>query len=307
MKKIENGLRLFRENKRRLGMLFIVKFCNWLPDKPYLSLVYRCIFGKKLNWRNPLSYNEKINWLKVYDHNPLYTQLVDKYAVKNYVAEKIGSEYIIPTLAVWDMPEQIDWDSLPNQFVLKTTHGGGGDGVVICRDKSSFDKAKAIAKLNNAMKTSPYKRLREWPYKHVKHRILAEQYMEDASTKELRDYKFFAFDGEVKALFIATDRQNGGVKFDYFDADFNHLDLVQEHPMSGKQIRKPVAFEEMKRLAGLLSKGLKQVRCDFYEVNGKVYFGELTFSHHGGITPFHPESWDYTFGKWIDLSVMNIE
>ena len=205
-------------------------------------------------------------------------------------------------MGVWERPEDIEWDKLPNQFVLKTTHGGGNSGVIICRDKSSFDKQKALAKLKKSLKQDIYKSLREWPYKNVPRRILAEQYIEPKpDVKDLSDYKFFCFDGEVKALFIGTERGTGNVKFDYYDADFNHLDLIQQHPMSGRQLEKPTGFEEMKHIASLLSKGIPQVRIDLYNVNGKIYFGEMTFTHHGGVVPFHPESWDNKFGEWLKL------
>ena len=286
---------------RRILAHIFIKTCRWLPDKPYLQILYLLKMGSVLHLKNPSTYNEKINWLKLYNRKPEYTMMVDKYAVKDYVAKIIGREHVIPTLGAWDTPEAIEWDALPNQFVLKTSMGGGNLGVVICKDKASFNKEEAIRKLQKAMKQDLYKNLREWPYKNVRKRILAETYMEDDTTKELRDYKFFAFDGEVKALFIATERGSGDVKFDYFDADFNHLDLVQQHPMSGVDIPKPVCFEEMKAIAGKLSVGLPHVRVDLYEVNGKVFFGEYTFSHHGGIVPFHPEKWDYEFGSWIKL------
>lgn len=280
-------------------------FCHigWIfPDKLYLVLVYYLKNGEWLNLNNPQTYNEKLNWLKIYDKNPLYTSMVDKLAVKDYVKAKIGEEYIIPIIGVWNSPDEIEWDKLPNQFVLKTTHGGANGGVIICRDKNVFNRTEAISKLKKAMKQNIYKSLREWPYKNVHKRIIAEMYMEDAQTKELRDYKFFAFNGTVRALFIATERGSGKVKFDYYDSEFHHLDLVQEHPMSGKQYDKPVCFEEMKRIAGLLSEGIPQLRVDLYEVNGNVYFGECTFFHHGGMVPFHPHEWDVTFGKWIVLS-----
>lgn len=283
-----------------IGQSLLIHFFTWLPDKIYLKLLYRFKMGKRLNLRNPQTFSEKLQWLKLYNRKPEYTQMVDKYAVKEYVANIIGSKYIIPTLGVWDRPEDIDWDSLPNQYVLKTTHGGGNTGVVICKDKSTFDKEKAIEKLNRSLKQDIYKTLREWPYKNVPKRIIAEQFIE-AENNDLPDYKFFCFDGEVKALFIGTERGTGNVKFDYFDADFNHLDLIQQHPMSGRQLEKPVGFEEMKKVASQLSKGIPQVRIDLYNVNGEIYFGEMTFTHHGGVVPFHPESWDYTFGSWIKL------
>lgn len=276
---------------------------GWIfPDKLYLKLVYYIKNKEWINIDQPKTFNEKLQWLKLYDHRPEYTMMVDKYAVKDYVAKIIGEKYVIPTIGVWDKPEDIDWDILPNQFVLKTTHGGGNGGVIICRDKNVFNRVDAVLKLNKAMKQDLYKKFREWPYKNVQKKIIAEKYMEDIQTKELRDYKFFAFNGTVKALFIATERGGGKVKFDYYDSEFHHLDLVQEHPMSGKHYEKPVCFDEMKKIAELLSKGIPQLRVDLYEVNGNVFFGECTFFHHGGMVPFHPNKWDVTFGSWIDLS-----
>lgn len=275
--------------------------CSWfLPDKFYLSCLIKVTCGYWPNWKNPQTYNEKLNWLKLYDRRPDYTIMVDKYAVKNYVSGIIGSEYVIPTIGVWERPEEIEWDVLPNKFVLKTTHGGGNEGVVICKDKKTFDREKAIVKLNKSLRQDIYRKLREWPYKNVPRRIIAEKFIE-GENGDLPDYKFFAFDGEVKALFIGTERGSGNVKFDFYDADFIHLDLVQSHPMSGRVISKPDCFEKMKEIASELSKGMPQVRVDLYNVSGKIYFGELTLFHHGGVTPFHPREWDYTFGDWISL------
>ena len=274
------------------------EFCSPLipNDELYTRVRYCLRLGKKLNLDNPQTYNEKLQWLKLYDHNPLYTQMVDKYAVKQLVAERIGERYVIPTLGVWDRFD----DTLPNQFVLKTTMGGGNSGVVICKDKRTLDIDASKKKLERSLKSLLYKKTREWPYKNVPPRIIAEKYIE-SKTGDLSDYKFFCFDGEVKAMFIATERSSGDVKFDYFDSDFNHLDLRQIHPMSRNSIPRPQGFDEMKQVAAKLSKGLSEVRVDLYDVDGKIYFGELTFFHHGGIVPFHPESWDYTFGSWIIL------
>lgn len=290
------------KHPRYIGSAMLCTLAHWITnDVWYVKTRYKLYTGKRLNLDNPQTYNEKLNWQKLYDHNPLYTTMVDKYAAKEYVANIIGDEYIIPTIGHWERPEDIDWDSLPKQFVLKTTHDSGG--VIVVKDKDSLDKAKAIAKLNRCLKSDNYAVTREWPYKNVHRRVIAEQYMEDEKTGELRDYKFFSFDGEVKALFISQDRGKAGeeVKFDYYDADFNHLDIHQYHDAGKSAPEKPECFDEMKMLASKLSKGLPQVRVDFYEVNGKVYFGELTFFHHGGIVPFTPEKWDYIFGSWIRL------
>ena len=278
-----------------------ISFKPWMSDEKFLKQKYKKIFGKELNLLNPQTFNEKLQWLKLYNRNLEYTKMVDKYEAKKYVASIIGEEYIIPTLGVWDRFEEINFDSLPNQFVLKTTHDSGG--VVICKDKKKFDYKAAKKKLRSSLKRNYYLMWREYPYKDVKPRILAEEYMEDEITKDLRDYKFFCFNGNVKALFIATERQNKNeeTKFDFFDEDFTHLDIRNGHPNANILPSKPVCFEQMKNLASLLSKGIPQIRVDFYEINGKVYFGELTFFHWSGFTPFEPECYDKIFGEWIKL------
>lgn len=424
---------------------------KFLSDKAYLTIQFRTQCGYSVNWDCPKTFNEKLQWLKVYDHNPEYSKMVDKYEAKKYVASIIGEEYIIPTLGVWDSIDEIDWDSLPNQFVLKCTHDSGG--LVVCRDKSKLDKESAIAKLRKSFANNFYYSTREWPYKNVKPRVLAEKYMEDKPTNpevadltdykffcfngeptycqvirgrnteesidfydmdwnhqefcglnpkvqngkvpverpvhldtmkdvckrlaknipfarvdlyvinekeyfgeitfyphggmgvfrpdewntrigdlinlqgefrggykilmnkdiciekfdypkpELTDYKYFCFNGEPKAIFIASDRLDPTVdtKFDFFDMDFNHLDFRGGHPNATKPVLKPAGFEHMKELARKLSKGIPHVRVDFYDIDGHVYFGELTFYHWGGMAPFDPEEWNYKFGEWIDL------
>ncbi len=283
---------------------------SWVPisDRSYLKIWYRLKTGKKLDLENPQTYNEKLQWLKLYDHQPIYTTMVDKYAVKDYVAKQIGKKYIIPLLGVWDSPSDIDFDSLPNQFVLKTTHGGGSSGVVVCKDKNNLDKNKVIYKLSRCMVADGYMGNREWPYKNVIRRIIAEEYMEDTETKELRDYKFFCFDGEPKLLFVATGRGfQEEPNFDWFDMSYKHIQLKTEHPISDpdRLPQKPATFEEMKLISAQLSKGIPHVRIDLYEVNGKVYFGEYTFFHWSGINHFEPEDWNKTMGEWIHLPKAN--
>ena len=305
VKKISFGEKLKRaiKNPKKIICFLGEKgLFNFLSDKAYIKFNYRLAMNRKIDLIDPKTYNEKLQWLKLYDRRPEYTRMVDKYESKEYVAEKIGEEYIIPTLGVWDSFEEIDFDKLPEQFVLKCTHDSGG--LAICRDKATFDKEKAKKKIEKSLKYNYYKNGgREWPYKDVKPRIIAEQYMEDEKTGELRDYKFFCFDGEVKALFIASDRFAEGeeTKFDFFDADFNHLPFTNGHPNAKVWPEKPEKFEEMKELAAKLSAGIPQARIDFYEVNGKVYFGKITFFHWGGMKPFDPEEWDYKFGEWITL------
>ena len=273
-----------------------------IPDKTYLNIRFKKVFGRSVNWKDPKSYSEKLQWLKVYDRKPIYTTMVDKYEAKQYVAKKIGDEYIIPTLGVWDKVSDINFDALPDQFVLKCTHDSGG--LVICPDKSKLDIDEAKKKLAHSLKQNFFWSGREWPYKNVKPRIIAEKYMVDESGYELKDYKFFCFDGEPKALFIASDRQVEGeeTKFDFFDMEFNHLPFTNGHPNATHPVKRPDSFEKMKELAATLSEDIPQLRVDFYDINGQIYFGELTFFHHSGLETFDPEEWDYKFGEWIKLS-----
>lgn len=295
----------FRKKGANIMIRDIVK--HMLPDKIYLKLKYKHVFGRKLDLRNPQTYNEKLQWMKLYDRKDLYTKLVDKYEVKGYVSKLIGDDYIIPTLGVWNSFDEIDFDTLPNQFVLKCTHDSGG--LVIVKDKSCMDKRKTKEIIEKCLKNNFYLYDREWPYKNVKPRIIAEKYMEDDTTHDLRDYKIFTFNGEAKILFIATERQtqNEETKFDFFDVNFNHLDIRNGHPNAAVPPSKPEHLDLMVKLAEILSTGIPTLRCDFYEVNGRVYFGELTFFHWGGFVPFDPDEWDYKLGSWIDLGIYSVK
>lgn len=272
-----------------------------LSDKQYIKLMYRVCIGEKLDLNHPKTYTAKLQWLKLYDRRPQYSAMVDKYDAKEYIAARIGEEYVVKNYGVWERFEDIDFDKLPSRFVLKCTHDCGG--LVICHDKSKLDLAAAEKKINKCLKHNYYKSGREWPYKNVKPRIIAEEYLEDTATGELRDYKFFTFDGVPKALFIASDRQSKSeeTKFDFFDMDYNHLEVLNGHPNSGKLPEKPINFEKMKELAAKLSEGIPHLRVDFYEVDGKVYVGELTFFHWSGFVPFNPREWDEKLGDWLTL------
>lgn len=304
--KLSNGIKIICRNMRvtgwrRYGLAILERIAPIVPDKLYLHCKYYFRVGKHLNLEHPVTFNEKLQWLKQYGRRPIDTVLSDKYAVKEYISKKIGVQYEIPLLGVWDRFDDIDFDKLPNQFVLKCTHDSGG--IVICKDKSSFNKKAAREVINKGLKHNFYVYSREKAYRDIPKRIIAEEYKEDSTTGELRDYKFFCFNGEPKALFIASDRQIKGeeTKFDFFDMEYNHLPFTNGHPNADVYPAKPVCFEEMKRLASILSEGIPHVRVDFYEVDGRVYFGEMTYSHWGGMTPFEPESWDKTFGDWIEL------
>ena len=270
---------------------------RFLSDALYLKLAYRGNTGRKLHLSAPKRYTEKLQWMKIYDRNPRYTTMVDKAAAKEWVASIIGQEHIIPTLGVWDHFEDIDLDALPQQFVLKCTHDS--HSVLVCTDKQSFDFASAQKQLDTALKREYFYEGRQWPYKNVPPRIIAEQFMENDATEDFRDYKFFTFNGEPKVMYIATGRGTGETYGDFFDMDFKHLDLCIDHKSAPVCPEKPSCFEEMKKAAALLAWGTPQVRVDFYEVNGQFYFGEMTFFHCGGFVTFQPDSWDEVFGSWM--------
>lgn len=270
-----------------------------LSDKIFLKLKYFYIFHKKLDLKSPETFNEKLQWLKLYNRNPLYTQLADKFLVRNYVEKKIGKKYLIPLLGVWKNFSEINFDKFPQEFVLKPNHTSGD--VFICRNKADIDYKELEKLISYWLRRDYYKLHREWPYKDVKRKIIAETLLKTEDNKSLIDYKFFCFNGVPKIMFVATDR-GIDTKFDFFDMDFNHLDLINGYPNAKQIINKPKNFEKMKILATKLSKDIPHVRVDFYEVNGKVYFGEMTFFHWSGFVKFEPEEWDYKLGKMLDLS-----
>lgn len=300
---------LFNDPRHLFSILytrFITSLSSLFPTKLYVTMLFNSCMNYKLNLAKPETYNEKLQWLKVFYRNPEYTKMVDKVGAKEYAATIIGKDHIIPTLGVYNNANEIDFDALPNQFVLKCTHDSGV--IIICKDKNNLDKESAIKRLNKNLKRKYYCWSREWPYKDVVPRIIAEQYKEDESGFELKDYKFFCFDGEPKALFIASDRSNPceETKFDFFDMEFNHLPFTNGHPNSTKELKKPKGFETMKQLAAKLSKGIPHVRVDFYDIKGHVYFGEMTFFHWSGLVGFEPIEWDYKFGSWLKLPKSNV-
>lgn len=286
---------------RTLFKYIVYKTARIWSDETFLKMLFPLRVGYKLNLDNPKTFNEKLQWLKLHNRKPIYTKMVDKVEAKEFVANIIGEEYIIPTLGVYDSVDEIDFDKLPDQFVLKCTHDSGG--IVVCSNKSELDIEEVRNKLRKGLKRRYFYQNREWPYKQVKPRIIAEKYMVDESGYELKDYKFFCFDGKVELLFIATDRgsKTEETKFDFFDADFNHLPFTNGHPNATKPSVRPKGFDKMKEIAAILSKGHPHLRVDLYDINGKIYFGELTFYHWSGMTPFVPIEWDYKLGDMIKL------
>lgn len=270
-----------------------------IPDSIILKYWFRKTFGYKLDLKHPKTFNEKLQWLKIYNRNPQYTDLVDKIKVKDYVKNIIGEQYLIKTLGVWNKFDDISFDSLPNKFVLKCNHDSGS--VVICKDKSSFDMDTARKILTRALKENFYYRGREWPYKNVERKIFAEEYI-DAKNGELTDYKFMCFDGKVKLIFTCTDRFSGdGLKVTFFDREWNKMPFERHYPSDRNDIPKPECLDTMIEFAERLSADIPTVRIDFYENNKNIYFGEITFFPGGGMEEFNPEEWDLEIGKWVVL------
>lgn len=305
MSKINTALSLLKNNRGEFMVSIISNFFRWLPNATYLKLLYRFKMGHRLDLKNPQTFTEKLQWLKLYNRKPEYTKMVDKYAVKEYVAKKIGEEYIIPTLGVWDKPEDIDWDLLPNQFVLKTTHGGGGSGVVICKDKATFDKASAIAKLKESMASDIYSGLREWPYKDVPRRIIAEKFLapeKSPAPNDLPDYKFFCFNGKVKFFKVDFGRFVEH-HANYYSPEGELLEFGEQglEPDPNYPIELPNNLKEMISLAEKLSANEPFLRVDLFNVNGNIYFGELTFYPASGMLPWTTEEADMKIGKYLKL------
>ena len=275
-------------------------FFNWMPDKKYLQFAYRLYMDNRLDLDHPQTFNEKLQWLKLYDRNPLYTKMVDKYEAKGYVASVIGSEYIIPTTGLWESVDDIDPDILPDQFVLKCTHDSGS--IILCKDKSQFDWEGAKKTLRNHLRKNIYWFGREWPYKNVKPRIIAEPYLEDPQNGELRDYKFFCFDGEVKCFKIDFDRFTDH-KANYYSKEKELLRIGEVicPPDFSKTLEMPEELSAMITLAEKLSSSIPFLRTDFYDVNGRIYFGELTFFPASGFGPFAFKDNDKLLGSWIRL------
>lgn len=292
---------------KTLGLAILSHFGTCLPDSLYLKIMFRLEMGYKLNLEEPHTFNEKLQWLKLYNRNPKYTQMVDKFEAKIVAENILGNDYIIPTLGVWNRFEDIDFSSLPDRFVLKTTNGGGGGGVIICRDKNNLNLASVAEQLNSSLKENIYQQFKEWPYKNVKPRIIAEKFMVDESG-ELRDYKFYCFNGEPKVFLVASERFSGHrTYFDYFDMEGNHLPFTQGGMNNPVTPALPSTFEEMKQVAKKLSHGLPHVRIDLYSVAEKVYFGEFTFFDSSGFEKFTPREWDNIFGNWLKLPTSSKE
>ena len=275
---------------------------NWVPDDIYLRGCFRAMMGYPLDLKNPLTFNEKIQWLKLHDRKPEYTQMVDKYAVRDYIAKTIGEEYLIPLLGVWDTFDEIDFDQLPDQFVLKCNHDSGT--VVICKDKKTFDVDAARKKINARINYNYYNLWREWPYKNVKPKIIAEKFMSQAGSRDLVDYKILCFNGKAKCEFTCTNRRaDTGLNVTFFDLDWHRLPFERHYHVDPNKIDKPGQLSKMISLSEKLAIALDTifVRIDYYEINNQLYFGEFTLYPGSGFEEFTPFDWDKKMGEWIEL------
>lgn len=279
------------------------KIMSLMPDAMYLKITYRAFIGEKLDLVNPRGFNEKLQWLKLYDRNPAYTSLVDKCSAKELVAERIGEQYIVPTLGVWKSFDQIDFNKLPNQFVLKTNHDSGT--VIVCSDKKQFDLTAAKKTIDRSLSKNFFYVGREWPYKNITPVVFAEEFLSQGNSQnELIDYKFLCFNGEVKCLFVCTGREKDDLRVDFFDKEWNPLPFERHYPKADMLPERPQTLEEMIVLSEKLSQGIPFVRVDFYYTGERIYFGEMTFYPGNGTEEFSSREWDERLGSWIDLSLV---
>lgn len=302
MKK-ENKLKKYYKSPRKIieYLYYKLKLNIFITDELSIKISYKLKIGKTLNLKNPITFNEKLQWLKLNDRNPQHTINVDKFLVREYVKSKIGEEYLIPILDIYNNTDEIDFDSLPNQFVLKCNHNSG-TGMCICNNKSILDIKKIKKELNKGLKENYYKYSKEWPYKDVPKKIICEKYMSDGKSKELIDYKFLSFNGKVKIIFTVSNRNLGNnMKVDFFDVEWNHLPFTRHYPSSNRNIKPPINLNKMIELATILSENETFVRVDFYDINGDIFFGELTYFPGSGFEEFSPEIWDKNIGDMIEL------
>ena len=299
MKSLIHYLKHFNE----VGIILLGQFGGWLPDKVYLKAKFPLVMGYSLDLKNPKTFAEKLQWLKLYDRKPVYHQMVDKVESKAYIDSVIGPGYTIPTLGVYNSFEEIDWDGLPQQFILKATHDSGSYYIV--KYKDNVDKKKCKEQLYIHWNKDYYKAHKEWQYKGLKSRIIAEPLI--ANPKDLCEYKFFCFDGDPKIYQTCYDRDNskGGAILNFFDLNCNLLDLHDAGHVRVSDVitPNPNNLVQMINICALLAKDTCFIRVDFYEVNGRLYVGELTLHENAGFCSFIPDHWNYTLGEWIHLPI----
>lgn len=290
---------------KRVNQLFLIiaknDLLNWIPSNLYLRLYYLLRMKKHLRLRNPVTFNEKLQWLKLHNRQPEYTKMVDKLVVRDYVSSVIGDRYLVPLLGVWDSPAMIDFDSLPNKFVLKCNHDQGSTKII---DKSTLKKNEIIDFYKQRLRRNPYSSTREWPYKNVPRKIIAEEYMVDESGTELKDYKINCFNGEPKFIQVMSGRSNGQYYLNHFDMDWNPMTIPRRnHIESPQHIEKPKHLQKMIEISKILSKDIPFVRIDLYHTEEQVYFGEITFFPKSGFVDYANVETDLALGNLIKLPI----
>ena len=291
-------IRYFKDKDFRIHVNTKLGLYNKMSDEDYLRMLFKADMGYKLNLDDPKTFCEKLQWLKLHDRRDEYTIMADKYLSKKFVADKVGQQYVVPLLGVWDRFNDIDFEALPDQFVLKCNHDSGT--VIICRDKSKLDKESARRELEEALGTSYFVFNREWPYKNISPKIIAEEYLSQGNDDCLWDYKFFCFNGEPKIMYM--EKEASDLKTEaFFDMEKNYLDLEMDDPRPDFAPQLPECFDQMRELAKKLSDGIPFLRVDFFFIKGQIYVGELTFYHQSGLTKMKPEMWDMKLGQWISL------
>ena len=293
----ERGTRIF-------DRLIKIGFTDRLSDEQFMKLRFFLLTGERLNLRNPQTFCEKVCWLMAHDHNPLYTKMADKYQAKQEVSRLIGPQYVIPLLGVYDRVEDIDLNELPEQFVLKCTHDSGS--YVVCKDRATFDWQAGQRKLSNALAQSYFRIKREWAYKDIERRIIAEEYKEGLGEPDSVEYKLTCFNGRVGFVTVCKGVPHAGFADrynDFFDRDLNPLPFHVYYENSPDPVELVPEIAQMIELSEVLSKGIPQVRVDWYLLDGQLYFGEMTFYTWSGICMFTPKEWDRTLGDLIDISL----
>lgn len=298
---IKKIIKYAKHRPKLMLLLLLDRLEPFLSDELFLKIKFRIRTGKRLNIKRPTTFCEKLQWLKLHNQRPEYTEMVDKVAAKDYVKRKVGTKYIIPTLGVWNSIEEIEWENLPKQFVIKVSSDSGG--VVICKDKDNLDIGDAIKKLGKGFGKNYYRKNKEYPYRNVKPRIIAEQLLDNGTDDDLPDYKFYCFNGSPKYCQVIKDRRSCET-IDFYDMDWHLMPFVGLNPKCKNALErteKPVALKEMIRICEMLSEGIPFVRVDLYLIQQKVYFGELTFFPGTGMGIFSPEDWNVKLGQLIEL------
>lgn len=302
MRSLKRVSELIFDKKKRFNFMIAHNMLTSMSDVEFLKKQYKLSTGKTLNLDNPVSFNEKIQWLKLFDRKSLYTDMVDKYEAKELFKNKIGEKYIIKTIGVYDSFDQILFEDLPKQFVIKTTHDSGG--VVICKDKDGFDYDNARRLINEHLAINHFNCAREWAYKNVKPRIIIEEYLDSIERDSSAEYKIFCFDGNAQFILVCTGNGHGDNRTnDFYDMEFNHLPVSGNYPNSEKPLDRPDELDEMVRIAEIIAEEIIQLRVDFYLTDGKIYIGEATFYHDAGYCKFFPPEWDTKFGEFINLPI----